>query len=40
MNETPETQTPVDPYVDPVAYLASYGIEAELIAVEELPCAA
>lgn len=28
-----DTSTTVDPYIDPVAYLAEHGIEAELVAV-------
>ncbi len=35
-------QPAIDPYDDPVAFLAQFGIEAELVSVEEptLPCAA
>ena len=29
-----------DPFADPVGYLALYGIEAEIVFVEELPVAA
>jgi hypothetical protein len=36
-----ETQPPFDPYSDPVAYLASLGVEAELVEViSRLPEAA
>lgn len=40
MNNNSEREAMVSAYEDPVAYLAALGIEAELIAVDELPCAA
>lgn len=42
MSNDDRTETTIDPYQDPVTYLAQYGIEAELVAMEEplLPHAA
>ncbi len=30
-----ETPTTIDPLIDPVSYLASLGIEAELVSIQE-----
>lgn len=39
-NETTSASTRAEIFVDPVAYLARHGIEAELVAETTLPAAA